>query len=810
MSKSSDNPAFDPSDQAGVRALHDLCARLRDDALTADEFAQFQDFLRDSEAARTIYLRYVELHVVLQTSAGKHDRVEVEALNQRIISHACSNVADSQRADSSGLARRHGDVSPGNASRSRASWIVAATLLIAAALGFAVLRFSKHEMFPPHDEGRIASPTPSKSIRTTQPPAARLSFVSHDAVWMDRAMLQSSAEIRVGQRLILAKGEVELTYASGTKVLLIGPADFFVGETGGKLRLGGMMASVTEEGHGFTIDTPNGKVVDLGTEFGVVVDDFGVSEVSVFQGKVEAFPHGDHPGSDRIELTKGHGIQWNDNGLIALDADIKRFAASVLGRQNECTGSALKPTLMDEFQSAVLDVTRWKALGDVRPTPRGVELIGKGAASQPYLIALDQFDPSEGPVTVTCDFRFVNVGADRSPALSLLTRGADVRGTAPRPWSGTLASGVRCSFGAGNESGEGVLEAGVKLESDREMGSISWRGFLPPVADTPYRVVMRDDGTNVSFTMSLRDDPNVSKTVTCRSLFRGESNFVAIEGAASGTTLVERLEVAREHSPAPILSYSDYSASRSSARRQQAMEAQILSTLVPVDANLVLSDDFNDNTLDDSHWKTLGKVVVAGGAVQLGIPNAEQHIDTWHPRPYLLTAKPLDSALGALTIVGSIRFADNFLKGYGASFAVMSRADDQRGQGPGWEHSVLTRGVRANFWPSAWDLEHSLEIHEKPARNTISLLATQGVVVDPQVKSYLFKVVDDGRAVELTIIDPRHPDDVCKISAPTSSTRTRGFVGFESCWGSPVTLDNVRVFQRRAPIDAPPTPAKEG
>ena len=43
-------------------------------------------------------------------------------------------------------------------------------------------------------------------------------------------------------------------------------------------RRGELVARVPEAGHGFTIETPHGKVVDLGTEFGVVVDDFGLGD----------------------------------------------------------------------------------------------------------------------------------------------------------------------------------------------------------------------------------------------------------------------------------------------------------------------------------------------------------------------------------------------------------------------------------------------------------------------------------------------------------------------------------------------------
>ena len=41
---------------------------------------------------------------------------------------------------------------------------------------------------------------------------------------------------------------------------------------------------------GFTVLTPHNKVVDLGTEFGLAVDEAGAATVRVFTGEVQAFP----------------------------------------------------------------------------------------------------------------------------------------------------------------------------------------------------------------------------------------------------------------------------------------------------------------------------------------------------------------------------------------------------------------------------------------------------------------------------------------------------------------------------------------
>ena len=94
---------------------------------------------------------------------------------------------------------------------------------------------------------------------------------------------------------------------------------------------------------------------------------------------------------------------------------------------------------------------------------------------------------------------------------------------------------VRCSFKSLDATSTGVVEAAMKLDRNCPITNILWRGFDRLDKGVPYRLVMTDDGINVAFTVSLRDDPSINKTVTCRSLFRGKENFIALEGPVAGT-----------------------------------------------------------------------------------------------------------------------------------------------------------------------------------------------------------------------------------------------------------------------------------
>jgi len=346
-----------------------------------------------------------------------------------------------------------------------------------------------------------------------------------------------------------------------------------------------------------------------------------------------------------------------------------------------------------------------------------------------------------------------------------------------------------------------MLEADAKYEADREQTKISWGGFSRPLPDTLYRLEMRDDGLNVTFTVSLAENPSVRKTIACRSLFRGNQNFVALEGPSSGTTVIERLMISQDSPPlddgnssnSQLTDVSPKPGSRDDNWTKQLAE------LAPSDAELVLKDDFDGDELKSANWTTLGEVALKNCHVQLGMPNDEQHIDTWKERPYLITKEQFDVTKQTLTIVGKATFAENYLNGYGGSFAVMTRAEDAYGGGSAWESSILRRGVRANFWPAAYGFDHSLEIQEKPELNSVSLLLAEGFPIAPNSRSYLFQIIEDGRSSTLTFIDAGNPSIRKTVSHPTTSSKwPAGHIAFEGCWGSPVLLDNVRIYRSKA------------
>jgi hypothetical protein len=109
---------------------------------------------------------------------------------------------------------------------------------------------------------------------------------------------------RVGLGL-LAVGDatLRLAFDRGVWLTVEGPAEMDV-VSGMKMvmRRGRATARVEPLGHGFTLETPEARVRDLGTEFGIDVDSSGATGVAVFEGEVDVVHQG-----EPVRLLKGQG-----------------------------------------------------------------------------------------------------------------------------------------------------------------------------------------------------------------------------------------------------------------------------------------------------------------------------------------------------------------------------------------------------------------------------------------------------------------------------------------------------------------------
>ncbi len=151
------------------------------------------------------------------------------------------------------------------------------------------------------------------------------------------AILKSRA-LLPGDVLSFESGLVEVTYHNGTRIVLAGPVEYVVeGSNAGSLQSGKLVARVPQAAVGFTVTSPSATVIDLGTEFGMLVEPSGETQTHVLAGSVEVYcgPPGDKPSGGGRVLSAGEAVRIEGGKIIAIPrdvADAEKFVRSLPSR----------------------------------------------------------------------------------------------------------------------------------------------------------------------------------------------------------------------------------------------------------------------------------------------------------------------------------------------------------------------------------------------------------------------------------------------------------------------------------------------
>jgi hypothetical protein len=247
--------------------LQELLSNLVDEKISEQELAELQALLRDDPDAQQFYVKYTMLHSWLSW-----DYVEQSLAESRLLS--LQNQDDSNDAPKSPILGFLGDVAGFFTHHSPLSFI-----LLFAILGTTLFTASFWLSNRPADKAMAESEFVAQ-ITTEK-----------DCQWSTAIAPPTGAkQLNLGQRLRLEKGIAQITYFNRAVVILEGPASYMIDSPkSGYLSRGKLTARAdTEQSRQFTIGTPYARFVDLGTEFGVMVDDKGHASVAVFEGKVNA------------------------------------------------------------------------------------------------------------------------------------------------------------------------------------------------------------------------------------------------------------------------------------------------------------------------------------------------------------------------------------------------------------------------------------------------------------------------------------------------------------------------------------------
>ncbi len=243
--------------------LRDLIDEYCDDQVDEAGLLELEAGLLASEAARRYFAEYWQIHTELGFSSKA----------RRAASIALSQFEEgSSSASTAGIVR-----SPGARRRVRfrpslRMMALAGSLLAAA--GFAVGQWGWWKARMPVD-------APSRNVAWL--------INAQDCLWASDDAGTPGRDMKARKVLRLERGLAEVEFDRGARVILKGPAALeLLSENECRLLSGSLTAKIPVRAHGFTVSSPQGKVVDLGTEFGVSVDDRETTSVRVFSGTLTA------------------------------------------------------------------------------------------------------------------------------------------------------------------------------------------------------------------------------------------------------------------------------------------------------------------------------------------------------------------------------------------------------------------------------------------------------------------------------------------------------------------------------------------
>ena len=273
-----------------------LLARTIEGDATADEQAQLAELLRGDEGAKEHARKQLEIDAHLSIV------MEGDFSSEKHMREIMNNV---ESADSEQFAM-------GVESRlNRRRWTerlgaIAAVLLLSC---FGIFYFSASNIEP------LAMATVSRA---------------ENVVWSEGALSRGQA-LESGSSLRIENGLLELDLDGRGRLIVEGPASMDFPEAGrAVLHHGRIVMRATVKGHGYSIETPQGNIIDLGTEFGVSVADNGMVETHVIDGSVEAVSNT----GKRVTLMRNDALRMGEGGDKEITADLGQFYTSMPPQQD--------------------------------------------------------------------------------------------------------------------------------------------------------------------------------------------------------------------------------------------------------------------------------------------------------------------------------------------------------------------------------------------------------------------------------------------------------------------------------------------
>jgi hypothetical protein len=297
--------------------LLDAVGQLCNGAIGDADGRELDELLAEDPQARRLYTNYMWMHACLYA----------EGASLGDSGAGLENESDRLQFDPQTAVPLTPQLVGGEAQR------LGAWLFIAAAI-FGVAAFSSWMTHRLTSGGYVARDRSIASSPENSEAVARVTG-THNCRWRDPQHSVAYGEtIYAGERIELAEGLAEIEFSDGATVLLEGPATFEVNAADRVALVNGRLAAVVpRQARGFRVHTSALDVFDVGTEFGLIAQESGSSEVHVFNGIVKAdILDGNGKPLQRLELNAAEAARINalSTTVVEFPADDAQFIRNIM------------------------------------------------------------------------------------------------------------------------------------------------------------------------------------------------------------------------------------------------------------------------------------------------------------------------------------------------------------------------------------------------------------------------------------------------------------------------------------------------
>ena len=333
----------DPADGRPEGAFESLCFRFFDQLLSEAELAELNALLRASDEARDLFTQYaMERFILVELLASEQSQDDSQSLLDQL-AEIESHAPQVELVDITGLIaerehKRSGRGRSGrgaaNAEDTQAGWVlvIPRAMVLAGGMGLAAMLGLVVYLAFFAGQGTPTVPNQWVEAPDTDLPAVAVARLvsSESAQWSGQAI--AAGDPVYDRTYTLTEGSALLRMGGGAMVRLEAPASVRLrAEDALTLRSGRLLGYCDAQSGGLMVETSHARFVDLGTEFGVIVEPGRKSELHVFAGVVEAIairPDGSASASARVSSGQATRIVAGADAPVAMTSDPALFAAA--------------------------------------------------------------------------------------------------------------------------------------------------------------------------------------------------------------------------------------------------------------------------------------------------------------------------------------------------------------------------------------------------------------------------------------------------------------------------------------------------